>query len=45
MPAAQTHGLSEAEINMLMNGIGDVVKAVDPASKLTTSWGAVKYGE
>ena len=43
--AIYNRALSGAEINMLMNGIGDVVKAVDPASKLTTSWGAVKYGE
>jgi len=43
--AIYNRALDDAEIDTLMNGIGDVAKAVDPASKLTTSWGAVKYGE
>ena len=42
--AIHNRALDEAEINTLMNGLGDAM-AVDSASKLTTSWGAVKYGE
>lgn len=42
--AIYSRALDEAEINTIMSGLEDAM-AVEPTSKLTSQWGAVKYGE